>query len=211
MKFPEIQSLTADLQEGLGEFDPDSLSGYVIRSHEQSLRLSLEGTCGLASIALNEHLLQAGHDSRIVLSKPNLAFDPDKQHVFIRVMGEQGTTIIDPTYSHLLDYAGITPGYATSIGKSWLFPERKVAVFAEGGQVSVAAQLATTATFIMRTVTTNGEKRELDPYSGAEMVHELSKIWLPENFHPYEPSEATIQGGLKLAKFILPQHARLVA
>ena len=201
-------ALANDLERGLGQVR------WTAVAYDASLRLRLP-MCDITSIALTEAFRSAGYDADPIISSPKgFIAEPDSQHVFVSVDTEQGKYIVDPTYSQFLDKTGLSPGYVLFGGED-LYPERKIAVFKydEGDQVATALADAT--------MHFRDNREILDEHMGVytmenmthtEIAEEFNKIWNPANFDAFIPAEPEVREvGARLARFILPEHVKLVA
>lgn len=207
MRLKNEMALADDLERGLGDVH------WLAGAYDQSLRLRLP-MCGITSVALTEAFRAVGVDAVAIESSPELTGENDAKHVFVSVDTENGTYIVDPTYSQYLDAVGLSPGYVIFGGED-LFPERKIAVFKFDDGDIIARDLAdATAHF-------REQRQEIDEYLGVhsmetlshdELIEQFSKIWNPENFDTFIPREPEVtQVGQRLAQFIVPAHVELVA
>ena len=208
MKLVETASLATDLEKGLGE------THWLFKSFNPALRLRMEGVCGVASLAITEHLRQQGHEVDIVMSHPNLPIDPHMRHVFAIVRDGGDGTIIDSSYTQFLGYAGLTPGYVMFGGED-RYPGSKIESFGVGEEREVVDRLTLIARHVidhrLNSKASHFEQPEFQDMSDEGIYDTLSEIWNPSNFEVYEPSDELLAGGKKLASFILPEHINLVA
>lgn len=200
-------ALAGDLERGLGEVH------WLAAAYDQSLRLRLS-VCGITSYALTQAFHSVGVEAETIESSPMLRGEDDSKHVFVSVNTKAGRYIVDPTYSQYLDNVGLSPGYVIFGGED-LFPERKIAVFKFGDGNTLAEELAD-ATLHFR-----AHRQEIDEYLGVysmehlnynELVTQFNRIWNTDNFNNFVPSEPEVaQVGQQLARFIVPEHVKLVA
>lgn len=120
--FADTEKLVEEMEQGIG------IVALPFRGFEPAMRLRVSGVCGIASLALHEHLKRQNIQSEVVISTPQPTDNPDLQHVFVvaDIKGQQ--TIIDPSYTTLLADAGMTPGYV-AFGGVDRFPPEKIATF----------------------------------------------------------------------------------
>ena len=208
MKLKHEQALANDLERGLGDIH------WLAGVYDPSFRLRLP-MCGITSVALTEAFRSAGVDAEAIISSPeDFVAEPDSQHVFVKVKTKSGEYIVDPTYSQFLDKVGLSPGYVIFGGKD-LFPERKIAVFKYEDGYKIAQDLADAAVYFREHREETSEYMgtyTMDNVSDSELAKEFSKIWNPDNFDIFVPSESEVpEVGLRLAQFILPEHVQLVA
>ena len=200
-------ALVDDLERGLGDVH------WLAAAYDPSLRLRLP-VCGITSYALTAAFRSIGVAAEAIESSPELSGDSDSKHVFVSVETDLGEYIVDPTYSQYLDAVGLSPGYVIFGGEN-LFPERKIAVFPVGEGYSLAENLASASVHFRK------HRTEINEYLGVhsmehmnhdELVAQFSKIWNPDNFNRFTPREPEVsEVGQRLARFILPEHIRLVA
>jgi hypothetical protein len=205
MKLVETGRLAEGLEKGLGE------THYLFKGFYPKLRLRMEGACGVASLAIAQHLREQGQQPELVISTPELSIDSNRRHVFLLV----GGTVIDPSYSQFLGYAGLTPGYVMFGGKDD-FPTPKIESFKLEESRNIVNRLTRISQHILDHLDKDVEKQlfgtpEFVGMDEAEMGAIFSEIWNPDNFDTYEPQEYMVEAGTKLAQFIVPEHVKLVA
>jgi hypothetical protein len=205
MKLVETNPLAENLEKGLGEIH------WLFKGIYPKLRLRMEGSCGVASLAIAEHLREQGQQAELIISTPELSIDSYRRHVFLLVEG----TVIDPAYSQFLGYAGLTPGYVMFGGKDY-FPNPKIESFKLEEARKIADRLTLISQYVLNHLDQSIEEQmfgtpEFVGMEDEEMNAIFSEIWNPDNFDTYEPEEHMVEAGAKLAQFIVPEHVKLVA
>lgn len=209
MKLVETEPLAADLEKGLGE------AHWMFNAFYPKLRLRMEGTCGVASLAITQHLLEQGYDAETVISAPKLSVDPEMRHVFTIVNDGGPGVIIDSGYTQFLEFAGLTAGYVMLGGKDY-FPDPKIESFEVGNTQPVVERLTRIAEYVLdhRDETIDEQMFRTPEFEGMpvpEMSSVFSEIWNPDHFDTYKPTEYMAEAGAKLAHFVVPEHVKLVA
>lgn len=208
----DTEQLEARLEQGLGDVYEGGL--FSLR---QDLRLRLRGVCGVASIATQFVLHEQGIQSELVLSQPKLPFDEAADHVFVLVDGE---TIIDPSYSQFIEYAGVTPhDVARGAAPEDTYPQRKIEQFntsEAGGIARVLAGASLRAMEVGVVPFDHFDRRlfarpELEGMSEDEIAAHFTAIWNPENFTEYDPSRLTVHYGRQLGWYAVARNAGLIA
>jgi hypothetical protein len=207
MKLVETGPLADDLETGLGEVH------WLLGGINKNARLGM-AVCGIVSVALSEILKSQAIHHELVLSKPKLDVDIEKEHVFVVIDDGRDGTVVDATYAQFYDYAGLTPAYVSMSGRSRFFPHEKIASFTVGKHHAIVQQMSLRARYFMNHyepvdgIYPRIDFKDLDEEQIAE---QYARIWTPENLKPFTPTEATVGAGKKLAEFILPEHVKLVA
>jgi hypothetical protein len=208
MKLVETGPLAEDLEIGLGEVH------WLLGGINKDARLGM-AVCGIVSIALSESLTQQGIAHELVLSKPNLAVDPEKEHVFLVLEDGANGTVVDATCAQFYDYAGLTPGYISMSGRSRFFPHEKIASFPVGEHHGLVQRMSLQARYFMNHYEPVDElpfqNINFKDFDEDQIAEQCSRIWMPENIEPFTPTEQTEEAGRRLAAFILPEHVKLVA
>ncbi len=208
MKLQHPDLLANDLEAGLGEIHP------FMQSVEASLRLRMEGACGINSIAVAERLTQLGYEVDLVISEPRIDVAPDMQHVLAIVHGTQTETTIDTSYSQFLQYAGLSSGYVAFGGKDY-FPEQKIVTFETGDSSGLVHTMAQRALYFMNVREDITELQHHTPEFASLNLEEISavyaSIWDPAYYDVFQPTKGTIEAGKRLARYIVPEHVRLIA
>lgn len=116
------------LEAGLKEFEVKHFQTYP---QEIQLRAS---NCGIATAALQQWLREA-HDvesqrliTRADLTVANMAKSRRVSHVILKA---EGGVYLDPTYSQFHAHVGLTPLAAGLEGNAELYPNHKIAVYAD--------------------------------------------------------------------------------
>jgi len=208
MKLVETEPLAEDLEKGLGEVH------YLLSAFNPPYRLSM-GVCGIVCVALSEVLSQADIEHRLVESTPELDPESDEAHSFIVIEGEEEGTILDATYTSLYRPAGLTAGYLSMSGRGRLFPKEKIVTLPVGGHETFAKYMGLQARYFMdHYVPIDEVPQRRIAFKGMDeeqIAEAYNRVWDPENFSEYAPSEETVKAGRRLAKFIVPEHVKLVA
>lgn len=143
--------------------------------------------CDYASVALARFLQTQDINVSLVQSKSEALSGVQIDHVFIRT-GENGGTIIDPTYGQFLSLAGADP-----INDAGLYPTPEIAVCDASDTASIIDRLSEA-----------GESYEPNSYPRAheirgrmpgEFTKAISDIWRPENTQPARLNILTEQLG----------------
>lgn len=210
MRLENEKGLADDLERGIGEVHWNAFTW------DSSLRLRLP-LCGITSLALTEALQGQGYDARSVESTSDFGIEPGMKHVFTVLNNDGQQYIIDPTFSQFLDTVGLGTGYVTYGGED-LFPSRKIAIEPYEKGYEIAKSLARAATFFrMNRQPTKDFYLSLATYPMEDFTHdevedEYRKIWNPDNFDVFIPEcEDDVKAGHQIAKFILPEHVKMIA
>jgi len=198
----DTQKLVFGLEKGIGR------SGTIFSSSPTEWRLRYS-PCGLVSSAIAEYLKKQGIPVRQVISTPNLAFDPEMQHV-LPIVGESENdpVVIDASFSQFLGYVGISGGYE-ELSEERAFPDEKVIDFKLSEKDIMVNWLTAVATQFQ---SRNRRPRDEDNWSigdGPLVVASAStirqtytKIWDPANFTPWESIPRVQRDGRAIAKYI---------
>lgn len=177
------------------------------------MRLRTEGSCGVGSLAVAQHLREQGYNVDLVISSPRLWIDPDMQHVLSVIHRDDEELMLDVSFSRFLGYAGMSEGYV-HFGDENLFPEFKIAQIHDGdveGLVSLMTERAMVSIGRSNAPDRWFRKLEMEGLGQDDIRAIYSAIWDPAYFDVYRPTEPTQQASKKLAEFILPEHVRLIA
>jgi len=192
-----IESLENKLEQGLGHVYKGGLF-----SLPPELRLRM-GVCGIASIAVQEILRDEGVSSQLVLSQPKLPVDETMDHVFVMV----DDTVIDPTYSQFVQYAGVLPYDVARGDADDIYPERKIEQFNLHAPQRVVRNLAYAAerALSFRPIYDHYDLRNFTSpaFEGLpldDMSTILERIWTPAYFSDYTPTVETKNEGVRLAQ-----------
>jgi len=204
MKLVETESLAADLEVGLGEVH------WLLGGINREARLGM-AVCGIVSVALSEALAAQEIEHELVISKPKLDVDPDKEHVFVLLKDD---TIIDATYAQFYEYAGLNPGYISMSGRTRFFPHEKIATFPIGEHQKLVTQMSLRARYFMDHYEPVNElafqRIDFKDLDEEQIAEQYAQIWEPDNIELFIPSDPTSEAGKRLADFILPEHVKLV-
>jgi hypothetical protein len=208
MKLVETGPLAKDLEIGLGEVH------WLLGGINKDARLGM-AVCGIVSIALSHTLSSQGIEHELVISKPNLDVDPDKEHVFLVLEDGNSGTIIDATYAQFYDYAGLNPGYISMSGRSRFFPHEKIVSFPVGEHQRLVQQMSLQARYFINHYEPvddlSFQKIDFKDFDEDQIAEQYSRIWMPENIEHFVPTVQTEEAGKRLAAFIVPGHVKLVA
>lgn len=210
LELAQPDKLAEDLEKGLGEIH------WLTKAFEPSLRLRMEGVCGITSIAIAEHFKRQGHEVDLVISDPKLDLDQGMRHVMpiVRVDGHEAT--IDANYSSFLTYAGLTPGYVM-FNQFDYFPESKIEIIRDGKNEALVRKMSEAALRFMPHFQYMEEMnlripQFMEPDVDESVVNATyAAIWDPAYFDTYRPSEETLAAGKRLAEYVMPEHVRLIA
>ncbi len=210
MTFADTEKVAEGLIEGLGA------EVKLFTPFSRSVRLHLEGVCGVASIAIMRHLEQQGIPAKVVISEPNLEVDPGFRHSFVVASIEGSDRVIDASYTSPLNLAGLTPGYVMFGGPNKL-PTQKIAEFQLGQQEKTVTMLGLIAwSFMENYVPLPDHARyyariELAGKTDEEIEAAFHEVWNPENIRDFDEDEFYFNVGTKIAAHIDPADAKLVA
>jgi|GEM_PF-4629490 hypothetical protein len=149
-------------------------------------------TCGIATAALQKYLKRE-YDidtQRMVVALPELGVRFDSRHVVLR---HEGATI-DPTYSLLLEYAGLGAVDASlSPELKSYYPDAKIAIIEDQTRDEFITQFARRAFELTHSDhPVLVKNRPFVPFLTSnveEVAAFFDPIWSPEQFHPF-PSDA---------------------
>lgn len=196
------EKLAYGLKRGIGQ------SNTLFRSLEDKNKLRAS-PCGLVSSAIHQYLIHAGLPSRLLISTPKLACDPEMQHCF-NVVGTSPDTelVVDASYSQFLGYVGLHYGYERITGYNH-FPKEEIIDFRLSKSYLVAEWLTTVATKFQRKNVHPLNRWGLDagggPLEGAShavIYDNFSQIWDRAKMAEWTPPEYVVNDGLELAKHI---------
>lgn len=197
------EKLADGLKRGIGYTDTIFADG----PYEYRLRYT---ACGLVSSAIHQYCLVQDIPSRLMISSPNLAIDPDMQHV-IPVVGEtveQGR-VIDASFSQFLGYVGLNWGYEEDTGHK-AFPSEEIIDFNFMEHEVIASWLADlAAAFTPVRIREPAVYEDYilyrfgeGPLSSAdkEAINQVySAIWNPANMQVWHPSQRIVNDGQVVA------------
>ena len=207
MKLIDTEYMVKDLEKGIGD------AHWIYNAFAPSLRLR-SPVCGLTSTAMSEHLRQQGFDVEMVVSTPRLSADPEMQHVVSLLHHDGEDIVIDGTYSQFLSYSGLTPAYVMNGGMNQ-YPQQKIASYILQEPEELIDTLVSASREVIDTynpiIMPYFSARAFKDLSNGEIRYELGKIWDPNNFDTFKPTQDTLRAGIKIARSIVPRHVKLVA
>ncbi len=174
----DTQKLADRLETGISDIGGRA----CLYAPEYRLRVPI---CGLASTALHYSLEEAGVASQLRINRPEFEFDPELAHVYIEITDEE-PTIVDPTYSQVMHYVGLTPHYDRRLSHS-AYPEEKIAVFPVSKREELAAGLGAS---MLAFRTAHPDARIPSGISMPELpisAEVLGKLWDPAYAEVYVP------------------------
>lgn len=206
-----IETLVDQLEAGIG------IEGTYYEFIPSALRLRLP-VCGLASYALATALRHNGSEVSLIQSRPELSFDPTFTHVFPVVHDQSGETIIDPTFSSILGFAGLT-AEGVMLGDEDNYPQEKIVTFPKDAQSLLTVELTQQA---LRNLRSRSVSERFDPafphkkpaLEGMSLVRirqTFSEVWSSENWDDFRPSRELKDAAKKVAEHITSDAVRLVA
>ncbi|MDB5165652.1 MAG: hypothetical protein JWM00_542 [Candidatus Saccharibacteria bacterium] len=145
-------------------------------------------TCGIATAALQKYLKRELDidTTRMIVDLPEAGAEFQKQHVILRSMD----VTIDPTYSQLLEYAGLSAIDASSFHDlTTYYPEVKIAVIedqAKDAFVADFARIAFDLTHSTHPVLVGERSSAPFPIDDTEEIAVFfDPIWTPDRFRPF--------------------------
>jgi hypothetical protein len=203
----DVEKLTYGLERGIG----DVRNIFARAPVEQRLRLS---PCGMVSSAIHQYAMREGLPSQLMISSPNLSFNPEWQHT-IPVIGEgNDQVVIDAAISRLFTATmGMTVAYEEKIKWQKTFPEEKIIVFSFSERGIVCDWMAEVADmFRRRSVEFRNAyhmKQGTGPISRCstkEIRDVFAKMWNPANMAAWVPMEDVWEDGRVVSRH-LPKEA----
>lgn len=204
----DTEKLAYGLKLGIGDTDTIFADGPF----QNRLRYT---ACGLVSSAIHQYCQVDELPSRLLISSPNLPFDPDMQHV-VPVIGESPADgiVVDASYSQFLGYVGLNLAYQER-AREVTFPDEEIITFKfSERQITMDWLTDTTVKFKpRRTRPPAVYEDDVDykigagPLSGAdksEIIQIYSAIWDPANMRVWEPPQHVIAHGKTAAARIPP-------
>ncbi|NCO10427.1 hypothetical protein GW930_00765 [Candidatus Saccharibacteria bacterium] len=190
--------LVDELENGMQEFG--RLAGTP---HEKDFQLR-SPLCDLASVALSGYLSHLGHDAQLLISNSEGLADVEVDHVIVR----SGETIIDPTFSQFLYFAGLDCEYVRQTGED-AFPTEKIAVFdVSDPRPAIDTLVASADAFSDK----DGGLLGRNGYTAGYQVDDakidefraiLEGIWNSDNYHPFTPSAEVRNIGASVTKHLV--------
>lgn len=198
----DTEKLTRGLEEGVSR----TRTGFGSLPRETILRVT---PCGLVSSAISEFLKKQEIPHQLIVSEPNLPFDPDKTHVFVLAGNDpEYSKVIDASYSQFLGYVGLRPDHEEHIGVSF-YPDKKVIDFKLAEPTPEIEQIVDWAEafqkFNQQTEGRWGHISDgpLESASRAAIFSAFTEIWgNPDNLSPWHPPQHVIDDGLTVSQSI---------
>ncbi len=191
----DIEKLTYGLEKGIGK----TRTPFASIEREQRLRIT---ACGLVSSAIHAYALREGIPSRLVISNPNLPFDPEMQHV-VPLLGESedNPTAVDASPSQFFTYVGLILAYERATGET-LFPPEKILSF-ELAERQLIVEWLTGAAVRFQKINRRPKGKygfelgdgPLADSSETTIRAAYAKIWDPANFSSWTPITRVQQDG----------------
>lgn len=198
----DTEKLAWGLEEGVSR----SRTGFGSLPRETILRVT---PCGIVSSAISEYLKKQEIPHQLIVSEPDLLFDPDMRHVFALVGNDpEHSKVIDASYSQFLWYVGLRPDHKEHIGVSF-YPDKKVIDFKLAEPAREIEQIVDWAEafqkFNQETPGRWGHFSDgpLENASRAAIFSAFTEIWgNPDNLSPWKPSQRVINDGLVVSEGI---------
>lgn len=197
MRLRNPEGLTTNLEYGIGEVHP------ILGEFDASLRLRVQGACGIATVALAHHYRELGYTVDLVVSSPRLAVDPLMRHAMAVVRRGGNSTIIDSNYTSFLSYAG---ALSHAVNGDNFYPASKIALVQDGHADEMIDELVDCVKYIAGHVKTDVKASIFCNKSREEIRLVFAEIWNSSNFDTFNPSALTLEAGKKLAKYILAKN-----
>ncbi|OGL39644.1 hypothetical protein A3J32_02045 [Candidatus Saccharibacteria bacterium RIFCSPLOWO2_02_FULL_46_7] len=198
----DTEKLAYGLERGIGHSDTIFSAAPI----EFRLRCS---PCGLVSSAINAYARRRDIPIQLMINSPNLAFDPEMQHV-LPFLGEpsQELLVIDASFSLFLGYVGLGWGYETATGTK-AFPPEKIIEFKLSERDIVIDWLTTVAVEFQkrncRPKTDDGYDLGSGPLAIATpgvIKSVYSQIYGSQNYVPWTPPDYVLKHGETVSKYI---------
>lgn len=193
------EKLGHGLKRGIGKTDTIFADGPF----DYRLRYT---ACGLVSSAIYQYCLSQDIPSTLMISAPNLAIEPNMQHV-VPVLGEKQANgrVVDASFSQFLGYVGLSWGYERATGHQ-AFPQEEIIDFNFSEHQIMADWLAQIAADFVPTKVRPPAYYDDDmeywlgkgPLSGADksvIAKVYSDIWNPKNMQVWQPPDRVINHG----------------
>ncbi len=193
----DTEKLTRGLEAGVSEariVSPDFPRDDILRIMP----------CGLVASAISEYLKKEDIPHQLVISEPDLWFEPDMRHVFPIVgANPNSSVVVDAAYSQFLDFTGINTLNTTQLDAD-LFPEKKILDFRLQELDETVDWLALWAEAFRQVEPyfANAKPGPLSNVSNQAIRVSFSKIWNPHNLSPWHPPQHVIKDGRAVSKSI---------
>ena len=100
----DYEKLADGLETGMGH----TQTIYSSADKQHRLRIT---PCGLVSTAIHNYAKRNNFDSRLLMSHPDLEFDPSLKHCMTEIRTDQDSVTVDASFSQSLKYVGINSLY----------------------------------------------------------------------------------------------------
>lgn len=160
--------------------------------------------CGLVTSAISEYLKREEIPHQLVISEPDLWFNPNIRHVF-PIVGESAdhSVVVDAAYSQFLDFTGINTRNKDQLDADF-FPEKKILDFRLQELDDTVDWLALWAE-AFRDVEPYFEKLKAGPLSSVSnqaIRVSLNDVWNPNRLSPWNPSQRVVDHGRVVSESI---------
>lgn len=169
--------------------------------------------CGEVATILKTYAQDMGYSAETVISKPNLKFDPNLEHVMTVIHDQPGNSlIVDPTWGQFLYYIGYDNAYDKLTGRQ-VFPDysEQIMTYRMSDRSEAVRKFARSAFMFKQAeqnlidevvpVDIDGDRISLGVnwLPGLETEEQLAEafdpIWDPSNFSPFEASGVMLKLG----------------